>query len=77
MALVDAQMVATMKRIVTPRRVRFSLSPYDGRPLGSAELAALEDAAARYGSFLGADAELTVTQARGHESTREWTPRGD
>ena len=61
MPLVDAQMVAAMKRTVTPRRVRFDLTPYDGRPLRAPELAALEDAATRYGSFLGTEAELVVT----------------
>ena len=38
MAPVDAQMVARMKRTVTPRRVRFALTPYDGRALRAAEL---------------------------------------
>jgi hypothetical protein len=61
MALVDGQMVATMKRTVAPHRVRFVLAPYDGRPLGAAERTALEDAAARYGSFLGVEAELVVS----------------
>jgi hypothetical protein len=60
MALVDAQMVARMKRSVTPRRVRFTLTPYDGRPLAASELAALEETAARYGAFLGTDAEVVV-----------------
>jgi hypothetical protein len=60
MALVDGQMVATMKRTVTPRRVRFALTPYDGRPLSAADRTALEHAAARYGSFLGVEAELVV-----------------
>jgi hypothetical protein len=60
MALVDAQMVATMKRTVTPRQVRFDLRPYDGRRLAAGELVALEDAAARYGSFLGLDAEIVL-----------------
>ena len=60
MALVDAQMVARMKRTLTPRRVQFALTPYDGRPLSATDLAALEDAAARYGTFLGLEAELVV-----------------
>ena len=60
MALVDGQMVATMKRNVAPRRVRFALTPYDGRPLSDADRTALADAAARYGSFLGLEAELVA-----------------
>jgi hypothetical protein len=60
MALVDGQMVATMKRTVAPRSVRFVLTPYDGRPLSAVDRTALEDAAARYGSFLGIEAELVV-----------------
>jgi hypothetical protein len=60
MALVDAQMVAMVKRTVTPRRVRFALSPYDGRRLAKAELAALEQTAVRYGAFLGTEAEVVV-----------------
>jgi hypothetical protein len=58
MALVDGQMVATMKRTVAPRLVRFVLTPYRGRPLSAAARTALENAAARYGAFLGLEAEL-------------------
>lgn len=60
MALFDGQMVAMVKRTVTPRRVRFVLTPYDGRPLADSELTALEQAGARYGAFLGTDAEVVV-----------------
>jgi len=60
MALVDAQMVATMKRTVTDRYARFTLTPYADRPLTSVDLTALEAAAARYATFLGTDAELVV-----------------
>ena len=60
MALVDGQMVATMKRTVAPRLVRFALTPYSGRPLSAAERRTLENAAARYGAFLGVEAELVV-----------------
>ena len=60
MALVDGQMVATMKRTVAPRRVRFVLTPYAARPLSAVDRTALEAAAARYGSFLGVEAELGV-----------------
>ncbi len=55
MALVDAQMVGWMKRTVGAR-VRFDVTPL--RPLGPADLAALEGAAARYGAFLGLEHEL-------------------
>jgi hypothetical protein len=55
-ALVDGQLVAGMKRILDPSRVRFDLSPH--RPLSKAERRAVEDAAARYGKFLGRPAEI-------------------
>jgi hypothetical protein len=55
-ALVDGQLVAGMKRILDPSRVRFDLSPH--RPLSTAERRAVEDAAARYGTFLGRPAEI-------------------
>jgi Winged helix DNA-binding domain len=51
MALVDGQLVATMKRTVTGNRVIFDLHPY--RRLVATDMAALEAAAARYGRFLG------------------------
>ena len=60
MALVDGQLVATMKRIVAPRLVRFVLTPYGGRSLNAVERTALEEAAARYGAFLGVEAEIIV-----------------
>ena len=55
-ALVDGQLVAGMKRTLDPSRVRFDLTPH--RPLSAAERRALEDAAARYGEFLGRPAEI-------------------
>ncbi len=58
MALVDAQMVARMKRTVG-RRVVFELTPYRG-VLPPSELEALDQAAARYGGFLGLEHELVV-----------------
>jgi hypothetical protein len=58
MALVDAQLRATMRRTVTPDRVRFELHPY--RPLTPPDLAALDLAATRYGAFLGLPAQLVV-----------------
>ena len=66
MALVDGQMVAGMRRTVG-RRVVFEISPYNGtvRP---ETLAAVEQAAARYGAFLGLDYELVVRADRLGES---------
>ena len=51
MALVDAQLVAAMKRTVAPDHVRFELRPY--RPVLADDVAALEAAASEYGHFLG------------------------
>jgi hypothetical protein len=62
MALVDAQMVASMRRTVG-RRVLFDVVPYRGA-LGADEREALEEAAARYGAFLGLESELVVRPAR-------------
>lgn len=56
-ALVDAQLVGSMRRTVGTR-VRFDVVPY--RPLSAPEEAVLEDAAARYGAFLGREHELRV-----------------
>lgn len=58
MALVDGQLVAGMKRTVTPTRVQFELSPH--RPLSARELRVLDEAAARYGEFLGLPATLRL-----------------
>lgn len=58
MALVDAQMVATMKRTLG-RRVVFEITPYDGT-LTPADHAAVDEAAARYADFLGLEHELRV-----------------
>jgi hypothetical protein len=57
-ALVDGQLVAAMKRVLTPARVRFELTPH--RPLSVADRRALDDAAARYGGFLHRPAEVVV-----------------
>ena len=57
MALVDAQMVARMKRRTVGRRVVFELSPYDGS-LRRSQRTAVQQAAARYGAFLGLEHEL-------------------
>jgi hypothetical protein len=56
MALVDAQLVAGMKRTVTPTRVQFELTPH--RPLSARELRVLDEAAERYGEFLGLPATI-------------------
>ncbi|MFD1946945.1 winged helix DNA-binding domain-containing protein [Nocardioides aestuarii] len=53
MALVDGQLVASMKREVGRDRVTFTLTPYASWTPACA--AAVEDAAARYGAFLGLD----------------------
>jgi hypothetical protein len=58
MALVDAQMVARMKRTVG-RRVTFDITPYDGM-LRPSHRSAVEQAAARYAEFLGLEHELRV-----------------
>ena len=58
MALVDAQLVAAMKRTVTADRVVFELRPY--RPLRADDMAALEAAGTRAGEFLGRTAVLAV-----------------
>lgn len=58
MALVDAQMVARMRRTVG-RRVRFELTPYKAT-LTRSQRSCLEQAAASYAAFLGLDYELRV-----------------
>ncbi|MFN8078104.1 MAG: winged helix DNA-binding domain-containing protein [Kineosporiaceae bacterium] len=51
MLVVDGQVLGRMRRSVQPRQVRFDVEPL--RPLTDDELAATEQAAARYGAFLG------------------------
>jgi hypothetical protein len=58
MALVDAQMVARMKRTIG-RRVVFAVTPY-GETLRPSHRSAVEQAAARYGEFLGLEHELRI-----------------
>jgi hypothetical protein len=60
MALVDAQLVAAMKRTVAADAVVFELRPY--RPLSTAEVSALEEASSRYGAYLGRTAVVEVSQ---------------
>jgi hypothetical protein len=57
-ALVDGQQVAGMKRTLGPSSVRFELTPY--RPLTAEQQEALDEAAARYGAFLGRPATLKI-----------------
>lgn len=58
MALVDAQLVASMRRTIAPGHVEFELRPY--RPLTPPQIGALEEAARRYGQYLRLDARLTL-----------------
>jgi hypothetical protein len=58
MALVDAQLVAAVRRTIAPDQVRFDVWPY--RPLTAAQIDALEQAAERYGQFLRLSARLTL-----------------
>ncbi|WP_157373041.1 winged helix DNA-binding domain-containing protein [Agromyces sp. Root81] len=58
MALVDAGLVAGMKRTVTAKAVTFAVHPH--RTLSKHEVAAIGDAAARYGEFLGLEARVQL-----------------
>jgi hypothetical protein len=58
MALVDAQLLAAMRRTVANDHVQFDLRPY--RALTAAETEALDRAARRYGEYLGLEARLTL-----------------
>lgn len=58
MALVDAQLLATMRRTIATDQVRFDLRPY--RAMTAAEIEALEQAAVRYGKYLRLKARLDV-----------------
>jgi hypothetical protein len=55
-ALVDGQLVAGMKRTLGKEHVEFALTPY--RDLALDEIDALQEAAARYGAFLGLEPRL-------------------
>lgn len=59
MALVDAQLVATMRRTTADDDVRFDLRPY--RALTPSQVEALDQAASRYGEYLRLKARLTLT----------------
>ncbi len=58
MALVDAQLVAGMKRTVTTKAVTFAVHPH--RTLSKREVGAVQDAAERYGEFLGLEARVQL-----------------
>ena len=58
MALVDAQLLAAMRRTIAHDHVRFDLRPY--RALTSPETEALDQAARRYGEYLRLKARLTL-----------------
>jgi hypothetical protein len=58
MALVDAQLLAAMRRTIAHDHVRFDLRPY--RALTSSETEALDQAASRYGEYLRLKARLTL-----------------
>ncbi|HJS27239.1 MAG TPA: winged helix DNA-binding domain-containing protein [Actinomycetota bacterium] len=56
MALVDARLLAAMRRTVSSDRVVFELTPYRG--LRPREITALRQAAGRYGEYLGLEPSL-------------------
>jgi hypothetical protein len=58
MALVDAQLLAAMRRTIAHDHVRFDLRPY--RALTSPETEALDQAATRYGEYLRLKSRLTL-----------------
>lgn len=58
MALVDGQLVAAMKRVVGASAVRFELTPFAG--LTAPQRTAVDEAADRYGAFLGLSATTTL-----------------
>ena len=66
MALVDAQLVAAMRRTIARDQVQFDLRPY--RALTPAQIEALDQAARRYGEYLRLEARLAVTPSVREES---------
>ena len=58
MALVDAQLLAAMRRTIAHDHVQFDLRPY--RALTPPETGALDQAANRYGDYLRLTAQLTL-----------------
>lgn len=58
MALVDAQLLAAMRRTIAKDHVEFDLRPY--RTLAPPEIEALDQAARRYGEYLRLKVRLTL-----------------
>jgi hypothetical protein len=58
MALLDAQLVAAMRRTITPDHVQFDLRPY--RTLTPPQIDALHQAATRYGQYLRLKPRITM-----------------
>ncbi|WP_308798945.1 winged helix DNA-binding domain-containing protein [Agromyces silvae] len=58
MALVDGQLLAGMRRTVTPTAVTFMLHPH--RTLSARERSAIQDAAARYAAYLGLEPKVRI-----------------
>ena len=58
MALVDAQLLAAMRRVIARDSVQFDLRPY--RDLAPTEIEALDQAARRYGDYLRLPARLAL-----------------
>jgi hypothetical protein len=58
MALVDAQLLAAMRRTIANDHVRFDLRPY--RAMRASEIEALDKAATRYGKYLRLQARLAL-----------------
>jgi hypothetical protein len=58
MALVDAQLLAAMRRTIAHDHVQFHLRPY--RALTPPEIESLDQAASRYGEYLRLKARLTL-----------------
>lgn len=62
MALVDAQLVAGMRRTVGAKAVTFALYPH--RALRARELQSIRDAAGRYAEFLGLEPRVEIEERR-------------
>ncbi|HEX5994587.1 MAG TPA: winged helix DNA-binding domain-containing protein, partial [Jiangellales bacterium] len=58
MALVDAQLIAAMRRTIAPDHVQFDLRPH--RVMASHEIEAVDQAARRYGDYLRLKPRLTL-----------------
>lgn len=58
MALVDGQLVAGMRRTVNAKAAAFEIRPH--RVLSAREVAAIHDAAERYGNYLGLEARVVL-----------------